>query len=79
MADDYVRRTAITRLSVTEEQRELLERTITEWKRGCQLAVEMAWSECHTKRDVQSLAYDTIRDETELGSQHAVLATHQAA
>jgi IS605 OrfB family transposase len=28
---------------------------------------------------VQSLAYDDIRERTELGSQHAVLATHQAA
>ena len=31
MADDYVRRTAITRLSVDDEQRELLEETISEW------------------------------------------------
>ncbi|MEF8976304.1 MAG: transposase [Halapricum sp.] len=79
MADDYVRRTAITRLSVTDTQRELLERTTTEWKRGCQLATDMAWGECNTKGDVQSLAYDQIREETELGSQHVVLATHQAA
>jgi len=79
VADDYVRRTAVTRLSVTPEQRKLLEETISEWKRGCQLAVEMAWNSCHTKRDVQSLAYDTLREDTNLGSQHAVLATHQAA
>jgi hypothetical protein len=79
VADDYVRRTAITRLSVTDEQRELLEQTIIEWKRGCQLATDMAWGKCSAKSDVQPLAYDTIREQTDLGSQHAILATHQAA
>ncbi|KAB7513731.1 transposase, partial [Halosegnis rubeus] len=53
MADDYVRRTAITRLEVTDEQRDLLEETITEWKRGCQIATDMAWGECNAKSDVQ--------------------------
>jgi len=74
-----MRRTAITRLSVDDEQRYLLEETITEWKRGCQIATDMAWETCHAKRDVQSLAYETLRERTKLGSQHAVLATHQAA
>ena len=79
MADDYVRRTAITRLEVTDEQRALLEATISEWKRGCQLATDMAWGKCNAKSDVQPLAYDTVREDTDLGSQHAILATHQAA
>jgi IS605 OrfB family transposase len=79
VADDYVRRTAITRLEVTDEQRDLLEETITEWKRGCQIATDMAWGECNAKSDVQPLAYDTVREHTDLGSQHAILATHQAA
>jgi putative transposase len=79
VADDYVRRTAITRLSVDDEQRALLERTITEWKRGCQTATDMAWNKCNAKSDVQPLAYDAVREQTDLGSQHAILATHQAA
>ncbi|WP_207589771.1 RNA-guided endonuclease TnpB family protein [Halomontanus rarus] len=79
MADDYVRRTAITRLSVDGEQHDVLEDTITEWKRGCQLATDMAWGKCNAKSDVQPLAYDDIREQTDLGSQHAILATHQAA
>ena len=79
MVDDYVRRTAITRLSVDDEQRQLLEETISEWKEGCQLATDMAWEECNAKSDVQPLAYDEVRDQTDLGSQHAILATHQAA
>jgi len=79
VADEYVRRTAITRLAVDDEQRELLEETITEWKRGCQIATDMAWETCHAKGDVQSLAYDALREQTDLGGQHAVLATHQAA
>ncbi|WP_248897853.1 RNA-guided endonuclease InsQ/TnpB family protein [Haloplanus halobius] len=79
MADDYVRRTAITRLSVDDEQRELLEETISAWKRGCQIATDMAWNVCNAKSDVQPLAYDDVREQTDLGSQHAILATHQAA
>jgi len=79
VVDDYVRRTAITRLSVDGEQRDLLEDTISEWKRGCQIATNLAWGQCNTKSDVQPLAYDSVREETDLGSQHAVLATHQAA
>jgi putative transposase len=39
----------------------------------------MAWNKCNTKSDVQPLAYDAVRDNTGLGSQHAILATHQAA
>ena len=79
MADDYVCRTAITRLIVSEEQRELLERTIEEWRRGCQIATDMAWEKCNAKSDVQPLAYDSVREQTDLGSQHTILATHQAA
>jgi IS605 OrfB family transposase len=79
VADDYVRRTAITRLEVTDEQRDLLEETISEWKCGCQLATDMAWGKCNAKSDVQPLAYDDVREHTNLGSQHAILATHQAA
>jgi IS605 OrfB family transposase len=79
VADDYVRRTAITRLETTDEQRALLEDTISEWKRGCQIATDIAWGTCNKKSDVQPLAYDTVREDTDLGSQHAILATHQAA
>ena len=71
MADGYVRRTAITRLSVDGEQRELLEETISGWKRGCQIATDLAWGRCNIKSDVQPLAYDSVREYTDLGSQHA--------
>jgi IS605 OrfB family transposase len=71
--------TVAATLRVSEEQRELLEETISEWKRGCQIATDMAWGKCNAKSDVQPLAYDTVRDDTDLGSQHAILATHQAA
>jgi len=79
VVDNYVRRTAITRLVVTDEQRELLEETISAWKRGCQIATDMAWGKCNAKSDVQPLAYETVREQTDLGSQHTVFATHQAA
>ncbi|RJX49347.1 RNA-guided endonuclease InsQ/TnpB family protein [Halonotius pteroides] len=79
MAEDYIRRTAITRLEVSDEQQNLLEETISEWKRGCQIATDMAWGNCNAKSDVQPLAYDNVREHTDLGSQHAILATHQAS
>ena len=61
MADDYVRRTAISRLSVDGEQRNLLKDTISEWKRGCQLATDMAWGTCNAKSDVRHANHDTVR------------------
>lgn len=76
---EYLHRTAVTRLDVAEADRPALRAVIDEWKRGCQIAVNLAWGVCHTRSDVQKLAYDEIRERTELGSQHAVLATHQAA
>ncbi|EMA52214.1 RNA-guided endonuclease InsQ/TnpB family protein [Halococcus salifodinae] len=79
MVDEYVRRTAVTRLSVRDEQRELLEATIDAYRDGCQIAADIAWPEKKSKRDIHPLAYDSIRNDTELTSQHAILATHQAA
>jgi len=77
--DEWVRRTVITRLSVDDEQRELLKETITEYKRACQIATNLAWDRCNEKRDVRALAYEPVREDTALGAQHAILATHQAA
>ncbi|WP_435180619.1 RNA-guided endonuclease InsQ/TnpB family protein [Halorussus sp. AFM4] len=80
MADtEYCRRTAVTGLSVSPTDATRLRELVEEWKRGCQLAVNEAWGVCHTRSEVQQLAYDRLRDETALGSQHAVLATHRAA
>mgnify|MGYP000147405610 CR=1 FL=1 len=77
--EEYHRRTAVTRLAVSEPDATVLRQTVSEWKEGCQIAVDMAWDHCQSKSDLQRLAYDTIRDQTELGSQHAILACHQAA
>ena len=78
--DDYLRRTAITRLSVSPEQANLLEDTIDEWRTGANIATDIGWEHYETrKRDLQSLAYDDVRDQTRLGSQHAILACFQAA
>jgi putative transposase len=78
--DDYLRRTAITRLSVSPEQADLLEDTIDEWRTGANIATDIGWKHYETrKRKLQSLAYDDVRDQTRLGSQHAILACFQAA
>lgn len=75
----YVHRTAITRLDVSDGQKDLLEVTIDDYRRGCQLAADMAWPDTKAKREVQQLTYDAVRQQTELASQHAILATRQAA
>lgn len=77
--DEYHRRTVITRLSVAADDKSLLRETVDEWKRGCQLAVDKAWNQCQAPTAVQQLAYDDIREQTTLSSQHAILASHQAA
>lgn len=79
MTAEYIRRTAITRLAVSESAHRLLEETISAWKQGCQIAVDAAWGVHKEQRRIQSLVYDKIRSRTSLGSQHAILATHQAA
>ncbi|MDQ2051198.1 transposase [Natronolimnohabitans sp. A-GB9] len=78
-SDDYHHRTVITRLTgLSGEDERLLLETIDEWRDACNLVVDLAWGVCETKSDVQDLAYEQVRDETELGSQHAVLACHGA-
>lgn len=79
VAEEYDYRTAVTRLRVEESDRRLLEETIDHWRRGCQIATDLAWDSCDGKRAIQSLAYDDIREKTGLGSQHSILAVHQAA
>lgn len=77
--NEYHRRTAITRLSVSSPDKSILRETIEEWEQGCRIAVDKAWERCHSKSDVQQLAYDDVREHTRLGSHHAILACHQAA
>ncbi|WP_198665703.1 RNA-guided endonuclease InsQ/TnpB family protein [Haloprofundus halophilus] len=78
--DDYLRRTAITRIIVSDEQADLLEATISDWQHGATHASQIGWRKNEdSKYGLQQLAYDDVREETRLGSQHAILATHQAA
>lgn len=77
---DYLRRTAITRLSVSPQQAKQLEDTIDEFRTGANIATEVGWKHQETaNRKLQSLVYDDIRNQTRLGSQHAILACFQAA
>ena len=58
----------------------MLDTTIQEWKSACNISSRIGWEHGETRKThLQSLAYDTISEETRLGSQHAILATHQAA
>jgi IS605 OrfB family transposase len=80
VADDYLRRTAITRPILTHEQKQLLDATINEWQTACNTSSQIGWEHGETRKTyLQDLAYGDVREETRLGSQHAILATHQAA
>ncbi|MFP8952032.1 RNA-guided endonuclease InsQ/TnpB family protein [Natrialbaceae archaeon A-arb3/5] len=80
MGTDYLRRTAITRLSLDDDQQTLLDRTISEWKRACNTASRVGWTTGETQTvALQQIVYDDIRDQTSLGSQHTILAIRQAA
>lgn len=78
-AEDCIRRTAVTRLEVPEEEASLLRETMEEWQSACQIAAESAWGATTDPTSVQAMAYDAIRDATSLKSQHAILATHRVA
>jgi putative transposase len=77
---DYLRRTAVTRLILTDEQQQLLDTTISEWRTACNISSQIGWEMDETRKThLQNLAYDSVLKETRLGSQHAILATRQAA
>lgn len=79
-SDEYHRRTLITRLNIRRnEDEQLLLDTIEEWLDGCNIGSDLAWNECYTKSDVRELAKDRIKQDTELGDQHATLACHEVA
>jgi transposase len=79
-SDEYHRRTLITRFTIrSREDEQLLRDTIKEWLDGCNLASRLAWNECHTKSDVRELAKDRIKQDTDLGDQHATLACHEVS
>lgn len=84
-SDEVIRRTAIVPVSFRSPEDEAVAReTIYECNDGCQIPADELWP-AHgpdsefTDNTVQSITYDTVRKESELGSQHAILATHQAA
>jgi len=76
---NYRRRTAITRLSVSEEDDERLQKTVSAWLEGCNVASELAWDVADSPSAVQRLTYDRVREATGLGSQHAILAARHVA
>ena len=44
VADDYLRRTAITRPILSDEQVQLLDATISEWKQACNISSRIRWN-----------------------------------
>jgi putative transposase len=77
---EYYRRTAVTRLDgLSHQDHELLRATVEEWLDGCNIASNLAWESKHTQKGVRNIAKDTVEGETELGSQHSILACHEVA
>ena len=70
-----VRRTAIVKLAVSDEQRDALHTTAEQYLHCANRTAEFCWDstdyrECRThKRNVRDALYDDLRDETELQSQ----------
>ena len=78
--DEYHRRTAITRLDgLSQNDHELLHATVNEWLDGCNIASNLAWESEHTQSGVRKVAKGTVEEETNLGSQHSILACHEVA
>lgn len=79
MPGEYLYRTAITRLHLSEEATERLERLIEAWAVGCAAATEIAWPNIDDAQTLQSAAYDHVRESSGLKSQHAILVCHRVA
>lgn len=79
MADEYLYRTAVTRLDVAEADARPLHDQVNAWRNGCAIATDRAWPHADSAREIQSAAYDRIRNETGLKSQHAILVCHAVA
>jgi IS605 OrfB family transposase len=79
-----VRRTAVVKLDVSDEQRDALHRTAEEYLYCANRTADYCWSntsytECKTdKRQVRDALYESLRDETELHSQLVQAAIRRA-
>jgi IS605 OrfB family transposase len=79
-----VRRTAVVKLEVSDEQRDALHRTAEQFLWCANQASEYCWNKydrdkCVTvKRDAQAALYDDLRAETDLTSNLVILAIYRA-
>ncbi|SDG38811.1 transposase, putative, N-terminal domain-containing protein [Halorientalis regularis] len=57
VADDYLRRTAITRPILNTEQKQLLDTTINKWQDACNISSQIGWDHRETRKThLQDLA-----------------------
>lgn len=83
--EELIRRTAIVPTTFrSSEDEAVVRKTLHEYNDGCQIPSDELWPATgsdsnYTNNAVQSKTYDKVRSQTGLGSQHAILATHQAA
>lgn len=77
---DHLRRTVIVRLILDDEDTIHLEDMFDEFQLGCQLATDIGWKwGLSDKSDVRDAAVDILKQYTDLGSQHSILACDRAA
>lgn len=77
---EYHHRTAITRLDLSDEQQDHIEATISAYQQAANIAANIGYETGERRKTkLQALVYEEIRGKTALGSQHAILASHQAA
>lgn len=79
MPGDDLYRTAITKLRVSDEGAERLERLIDAWHVGCATATDVGWPNVGDPRALQAAAYDRVREASGLKSEHAILVCQQVA
>ncbi|MFB6117176.1 RNA-guided endonuclease InsQ/TnpB family protein [Halosegnis sp.] len=69
----------MTRLTVSDSAAQSLHDVTDAWRSACAIATDFAWPETTSASAIQSAAYDRIREETGLKSQHTLLVCHHVA
>lgn len=80
MVDDSIRRTVKCRLTLPQDAIDQLERVFDEFRHGCQIAINHGWNHnISDKRALETAVKHRVETETQLKSQHCILACYQAA
>ncbi|OKY78388.1 MAG: IS element related protein [Candidatus Methanohalarchaeum thermophilum] len=78
-----MRRTVKIRLDLGQNQRELLQKTIEQFKQACQKVVDYGWNKdglkTYQKNKLHKATYDKIREDTDLPANLVIRARDRAS